>query len=35
MCYFVKRFLIGFKKFFYFFLNIPENGRKVKRRAGE
>lgn len=34
-CYFVKRFLIGFKKFFYFFLNIPENGRKVKRRAGE
>lgn len=34
-CCFVKRFLIGFKKFFYFFLNIPENGQEVKRTAGE
>ena len=33
-CYFVKRFLIGFKKFFYFFLNIPKNGQKVKQTAG-
>lgn len=32
-CYFVKPFLIGFMKFFYFFLKISKNGQKVKQKG--